>query len=155
MKYIFYLLFVFCVVTLFNSLHALETSDKEVIQQVISQMTEGWNHSSGKVFAEHYSEDASFVNIFGMLFSSKEEIAVRHDKIFDTFMKGSIFEVNDQQLREVQPGLVIAHVRWKVTNIPPSDKLLFRSTMDGIFTHVFVKSSENWNITFSQNTSMP
>lgn len=70
-------------------------------------------------------------------------------------MKGSTFEVTDQQLREVKPGLVIAHVWWKVTNIPPSDKSMFRSTLDGIFTHVFVKHSENWSIMCSQNTSIP
>ena len=79
-------------------------------------------------------------------------IEVRHTKILDTFMKGSIFEVTDQQLREVQPRLVIANVWWKVTNIPPSDKPMSHSMMEGIFTHLFVRHSQGWSIAFSQNT---
>jgi len=154
MKHLLYS-FVLCMAISSFSLQALDIGEERVVQQIITQFTDGWNHSSGKEIAEHYSEDADFVNIFGTLFSGKQEIEARHAKILDTFMKGSTFEVTDQRIREVKPGFVIAHVWWKVTNVPTSDRPILKSTMEGIFTHIFVNYPDGWSITSTQNTPIP
>jgi uncharacterized protein (TIGR02246 family) len=130
---------------------ALHPSDQKAINQIIDNFTKVWNDQEGHGFAEHYCNDADFVNIFGMIFLGKNEIEERHIKILKTFLKGSTFEVLNIRLREATSDVIIAHVEWKVSNTPPSKKDSLNE-MKGIFTHVFLKNDDRWKITATQNT---
>ncbi len=136
---------------------SLEPVDQWAIEEVIKGYTDSWNQQGGKGFANGFTEDADFVNIFGMHFSGKTEIEKRHIQIVQTFLKDSLLEIQNLQLREVQPGLVIALVRWKISNYrsPRSDMSKPGEIREGIFTHVFIHSDKKWEITASQNTLVP
>lgn len=150
------LLFLFCVVC-FNQAFALDSSDKEAIENVIKNYAIAWNDHEGKGFGDGFTEDADFVNIFGMHFSGKEEIERRHLHILQTFSKGSKLQISNTRLREVYPGLVIALVRWRVEGFrdPGSDMSQPGNSREGIFTQVFIKQNGKWEITASQNTVAP
>lgn len=135
-----------------SSVSALDTSDHKAINQIIEHFTNAWNDHAGQGSADYYSQDADFVNIFGMAFSGKQEIEERHVKIHESFLKGSVFEVIDLRLREAKPGVVIAHVYWKVSNIQKPGKDPLNEIMKGVFTHVFLKNQDGWEITATQNT---
>ncbi|MES2344887.1 MAG: SgcJ/EcaC family oxidoreductase [Chlamydiota bacterium] len=141
-KYISFSLF--SILALTSSLSALDTTDRDAIHNIVEHVTHSWNAHQGRGFADHYTPDADFVNIFGMAFLGKKEIEERHIEILKTFLKGSIFEVTGLKLREAKPDVVIAQVHWKVTNI--------KNPMKGVFTHTFVKNQDGWEITSSQNT---
>lgn len=140
-----------------NSAFALEQADQQAIQDVIKGYTDSWNQKGGKGFADGYTDDADFVNIFGMHFSGKTEIEDRHVQILKTFLKDTTFEVVNLQLREVQPGLVIALVRWKLDGFstPPSPSNQSIDIREGIYTQVFINTGKQWQITASQNTLIP
>lgn len=104
-----------------SSLFGLEDEDTQAINRLIDQLTVSWNESRGVGFGEPYTEDADFVNIFGMAFSGKEEIEERHIKILDSIMKESTLEILSNRLREASPGVVIALSYWKVTKPASSD----------------------------------
>lgn len=137
-----------------STLFAIDTNDRQTIGQIIEHITNAWNYHGGNGFADHYTQDADFVNIFGMAFSGKEEIENRHTKILETFLKGSSFEVVDLKLREAKPEVVIALVYWKVSFIQKPGEDPLKETMKGIFTHVFIKNRDKWEITATQNTSI-
>lgn len=149
---IFFFVIVFLVSV--NSVFSLEKSDRNEIQEVIKNYTDSWNLRGGKGFGDGYTQDADFVNIFGMVFSGKAEIEERHIQILRTFLEGSNLEIVDSQLREAQPGLVIALVRWKLTGYraPGSTANKTPEGREGIYTHVFIKSDKKWKIAASQNT---
>lgn len=149
-KYISF--FLLMIVTMSLSIFALDTNDHKTINQIIEHFTDAWNDHAGQGSADYYTQDADFVNIFGMAFAGKQEIEERHIKIHESFLKGSIFEVTDLRLREAKPGIVIAHVYWKVGNIQKPGKDSANETMKGIFTHVFLKNQDKWEITATQNT---
>lgn len=128
-----------------SSLLALDVNDDKAIHQIVEHFTNAWNEHEGHGSADYYAENADFVNIFGMVFSGKEEIEARHVKIHEAFLKGSTFEVAEIKLREAKPDVVIAHVHWKVS-FPENEP------MKGVFTHVFLKTNDKWEITASQNT---
>ena len=138
----------FTVLSTTSVLCALEKCDQVAISNVIEHIKTVWNEHEGHGFADDYTQDADFVNIFGMAFSGKQEIETRHVKILETFLKGSVFEMIDVELREVRPDVVIAHVFWKVSNIQKPGN----ETMKGIFTHVLLKNGDKWEITATQNT---
>jgi uncharacterized protein (TIGR02246 family) len=139
---------IFFFILLFSSVLALEPADEKSINQIIDHFSNAWNNHEGHGSADYYAQDADFVNIFGMAFAGKSEIESRHVKIHETFLKGSTFEVTQSRLREANPEVVIAHVYWKVSNLQKPD---FQE-MKGVFTHVFLKNQNNWEITASQNT---
>lgn len=141
----------------FTCVFALEQADQAAIQGIIQSYTDAWNQQAGKGFADHFAEDADFVNIFGMHFSSRSEIEERHIKILQTFHKDSKLKISDVQFREVQPGLVIAVIHWVLDGFryPGSDISKPGETRKGIFTQVFINLGKKWEITASQNTLIP
>ena len=92
-----------------------------------------------------------------MHFSGKAEIEKRHIQILQTFLKGSTLEILRTQLREVQPGLVVAIVHWRCPGFrtPRSDLNKPGEVREGVFTQVFIHSGDKWEITASQNTLVP
>lgn len=149
---------IFSLVVLFivslSSGFALENKDHSAIQQVIQGYTEAWNKHAGVGFGDGFSENASFVNIFGMLFWGRAEIEARHVAILQAFLKDSTLEISDVQLQEIQPGIVVALVHWKVSGFQNSNSEKNSPTgmMKGIFTQLFVNNDNKWEIRASQNT---
>lgn len=132
-----------------SSMFALDMDENKAINQIIEHFTNVWNDHEGQGTGNYYEQDADFVNIFGMAFAGKQEIEARHVQIHESFLKGSVFEVTGLKIREAKPGVVIAHVYWKVSNIQKDPH-----TMKGIFTHVILKNHDKWEITATQNTSI-
>lgn len=134
-----------------SSAYALDMGDRDSISSIVDHFTQAWNEHKGKGSADYYTEDADFVNIFGMAFSGKQEIEDRHIKIHETFLKDSIFTVTDLKIKEVRPDVAIVQVYWIVNGIqklaPPA-----KDSMKGIFTHAFIKNNDAWEITSTQNT---
>lgn len=149
-------IFLACIlfITCHGLLPALEQEDQYAIQKIIQGHKTSWNEKGGHGFADGFTEDADFVNIFGMKFSGREEIENRHIKIIQTIFKGSFFEILDVTLRKVTPGLVIAIVKWRLEGFrkPGSEAT---ETREGIFTHVFINQRNKWEITATQNTLFP
>lgn len=144
--------FLLIIASFSSSIFALDPNDHKTINQIIEHFTNAWNDHAGQGSADYYSEDADFINVFGMAFAGKQEIEERHIKIHESFLKGSFFEVTDLRLREAKPGIVIAHVYWNVSNIQKPGKDSHYGTMKGIFTHVLLKNQDKWEITATQNT---
>lgn len=141
-------------VLVFQTVQAISVPDRTTIEQVIQDHESSWNLNECRGFGKDYSENATFINIFGMQFAGSEEIEKRHIQILQTFLKNSKFTVLEISLREVHPELVIANVHWQLTNfhMPKTDLSKPGETKEGMFTHVFVKNREAWKIESSQNT---
>ena len=50
---------------------------------------EGWNKGIGQAFAESFSPDADLVGFDGTHITGRAQIAEFHQKLFDTYVKGS------------------------------------------------------------------
>jgi uncharacterized protein (TIGR02246 family) len=148
---------VVCCFLSIQALFAIEQEDRFAIQTIIQDYIIAWNEQEGRGFANDFSEDADFVNVVGMCFSGREEIEQRHIKILQSFLKGSQFELVNLKLREVQVGLIIALVHWRLEGYRnlTSDENEPTETREGIFTHVFVQFDKTWKIVASQNTLIP
>lgn len=146
-----------CFLLISSSLSALEQADRQSIQNIIQGYTDSWNQRDCKGFGDGFADDADFVNIFGMHFKGKADIEKRHIQIMQNFLKGSTLEILQTQMREAQPGVVIALVRWRCQGFrnPRSDLSKPGETREGIFTQVFIQNGNNWVITASQNTLIP
>ena len=142
--------------------HAVGANPPEVdARAAIQQYADGWNRMSGAEFAKPFHEKAHFVNIFGMHFTGKAGTAKRHQKIFDTFLKGTEFVVEDIKLDRINDFVMVAHVVWNLKGFQtdhclknPQENSL-KCPRRGIFNHVLVpKESQagGWVIVETQNT---
>ncbi len=129
-----------------STLSALQPSDQKAIETMIGDFTKAWNLQQGSGSSEHYAEEADFINIFGSIFSGKEEIEKRHQEIHKGFMKDSRFQVEEIKFREIKEDVVMAQVYWIV------DGGQLKEPMRGIFSHLFCKKQEGWQILSTQNT---
>ncbi len=143
-------LFILC----FSPLTAVEIADLDAIDGVIHAYANAWNNRAGHGFANNFTEDADFVNIYGSHFLGKNEIEFRHVQILQNFLKDSKLEILTVRLRDVQPDLVIALVKWRLRGFrnPGTSLDCPGETRDGIFTQVFINVEGQWKITSSQNT---
>jgi len=149
-KILFVSLFFFC-----SSLFALKEEDQIAIKQIIQNYTIAWNLSDMHEFSKAFSEDADFVNVMGMYFSGRKEIEERHVLIHQTFLKGSILNIQEIKMRELLPDQVVSViVRWELEE--KTKTILsnghFVEMKRGVFTHVFLKKNNAWEISVTQNT---
>ena len=159
MKILFKFLTVFVLLhPCFQNVFALTSDDKVAIEKIVQDLADSWNEKEGVGFGVNFSDDADFVNIFGMHFSGKAEIEDRHIKILQTMFKNSKLQMVKTTLREIQPGVVIALIQWKLdakkSPITLSSKY-FDEIREGIFTNVFLYANNKWVITASQNVIKP
>ena len=133
---------------------ALDNVSESAITNIIHEYVDSWNHHHGRGFANNFSDESHFVNIFGMHFHGREAIQQRHDQIHDTFLNQSTFTITDLELSEVNPTLVLGFVRWRVDGFhrPGQSTDTPGQTIQGIFSHVFVKNGDRWEIASTQNT---
>jgi len=132
-----------------SSIFAFEAKDNHTINQIIENVANIWNEHDNHGFADHYAQDAEFVNIYGMASKGREAIETRHIKILETFFKGTQCKVLNITQQEVTPEVVIAHVYWQLNN---GNKGSLKEPMKGIYIHVFVKKHDKWQIIATQNT---
>jgi uncharacterized protein (TIGR02246 family) len=137
-----------------NTGFALEPADHTAIEKIVQDLTDAWNLKEGHGFADNYTEDADFVNIYGKHFSGRNEIEKRHVNILQTFMKGSNLSVTNVRLREIKPGIVVALVNWKLEGYRHPRARINSTGMvrEGIFTHVLANTNNKWEIIASHNT---
>ncbi|MCH9631096.1 MAG: hypothetical protein S4CHLAM37_11090 [Chlamydiia bacterium] len=154
MKYLLSVLLVVLSLCFTNKAYVLETCDKWKIENAINEYVHAWNHNKGVGFANDFSEDAVFINIFGMIFSGRNAIEERHVKILDSFLKDSTFEVKELSMKEIAPGVVVALVNWKVEGFKKPGPDSQKKAISGVFSHTLVQKKDTWKIEFTQNTLM-
>ena len=135
-----------------------KNSPKDIAAKAISMYLEGWQQKNGEIFARPFSHEAQFVNIFGMHFVSKAQIAARHQKIFDTFLKGTSLSIETIKIKKLASNALLAHVVWNLKGLssPYCQKNTKENSLKcprrGMFSHVLMPQNKTWQIVSTQNT---
>ncbi len=74
-------------------------------EQLIDTMQTAWNAGDADKWAEVFSSDVEFVNIFGAYRNGRENIRNSHRAIFNGIYKDSHNEFSIEKIRELAPGL--------------------------------------------------
>jgi len=83
-------------------------------QGVMKRLEDSWNAADGAGFAEPFAVDADFVAIRGDLHTGRRAIAEGHQQIFDTIYAGSTVGLQVLQARELEGGVILAHVKGEI-----------------------------------------
>jgi len=90
-------------------------ADEDGIRAIHQRMIDAWNVGDGAGFAASFTEDADFVAFEGTHLKGRQEIALFHQGIFNTVVKGSRLEGEVKFVRLLSPELAIMHSAVRVT----------------------------------------
>jgi uncharacterized protein (TIGR02246 family) len=126
------------------------TTDEQVMQGILQQLENAWNHYDSVSFAEVFAEDANFIHIFGGQLDGRVAIEAAHRNIFETIYKGSHASFMLRSIRFLRPDVAVvfarAHVKFKEGN--EAREIETRPTL------VALKEQEKWQIAAFQNTKI-
>jgi uncharacterized protein (TIGR02246 family) len=131
----------------------VSSADEAAIRALFERSAQAWNRGDGNAFAAICTEDADYIDVTGTRTKGTAAIAESHQRMFDTFMKGSILEGQLIDMRYLAPDVILAHgtgaVRLQGQEVAPADR-------QSIATYVLVKRDGQWLLTaFQNNRIMP
>jgi uncharacterized protein (TIGR02246 family) len=124
------------------------TTDEQAIQDILKQFETAWNRYDSASIAALFSEDATFIHIFGGQLDGRAAIEASHRVIFETIYKGSNANFTLRSVRFVRPDVAVAfgcaHVKFKEGE--NAREIETRPTF------VAVKDQAKWQVVAFQNT---
>lgn len=131
-------------------------SDETTIRAMVAAQTAAWNRGDATAWSKDFAADADFVNIFGMVFSGRQEIEKRHAAIFASIFEGSRSTVTVRRLTFPAPELAIVDTDHVVTGYGALPATLH--PVDGAvrtrMKYVMRKGPTGWSIVAAQNTEI-
>ncbi|HEY8602240.1 MAG TPA: SgcJ/EcaC family oxidoreductase [Thermomicrobiales bacterium] len=125
------------------------TQDDEVaIRALVAALVASWNAADGAGYAAWFTEDADFVNIYGLYVKGRAAIAAGHQQIFDTVYRGSTNSSIVEGVRALVPRLALARVAWHL-RIPAGEAVRENQARA---TLVLAHTPAGWRIAAFQNT---
>ena len=112
-------------------------------------MVEGWNRGSGADFAAPFAENSRFIAFDGTCFQGRDEIAVTHQRLFDTHLKGTLLTGQVLDIRFLREDVAVLYATGNTVmrgKIEPSPE------RESVQTLVAVKDHGQWQLTTFHNT---
>jgi uncharacterized protein (TIGR02246 family) len=79
------------------------------VDEVMVELERAWNAGDGPAWAEHFEEDADYVDALGRVQKGRAVIAAEHQKILDTLYRGSRLRMRRLSSRPIGEGVVLVH----------------------------------------------
>jgi uncharacterized protein (TIGR02246 family) len=124
------------------------TTDERALSQIVAKLEEAWNAGDSAAFASDFTDDASFIHIYGGRLDGRPAIEAVHRQIFDTIYKGSHNHYMLQGIRFIRPDVAIVFVqaRLKFYEAREAREIQARPTM------IAVRENGRWQLAAFQNT---
>jgi|SRR5262245_23032166 len=126
----------------------MDSHGERIVSDLVGELEAAWNAADGTRFAQHFADDADFVNIRGEHVRTRGVIAKGHQAIFNTIYKGSVVRYDVTDVRAIAPAVLLAHA--KSTLKAPTGPLA--GEHNSLFTLVLVQDQNSWSITAFHNT---
>jgi uncharacterized protein (TIGR02246 family) len=127
--------------------------------QILNEQARGWNQGNAALYANAFSEDGCFTNIFGMFFNGHANFLQKHDMIFKGVFKNSTFEYKLVRLLFPADDVAIVETLLIVSGFNKTGAFnLIHTDKEGrMFTRlvqVMIKKSNGWKIVSYHNVDV-
>jgi len=132
-------------------------ADSTNIRATVADLDSAWSHADAARWAAHYSPDADFINILGMVMEGADAIRARQREIFDGVFKGSRRVSALKRVRFLQSTVAVADVDIAITEfkaLPPGSQPTEPGILRARMRHVLTKTGDKWLIVATQNTAV-
>jgi uncharacterized protein (TIGR02246 family) len=131
--------------------------ERAMAEEVVAGLTEAWNHGDGEAWASEYWADAEFINIMGSVLSGFDQIAARHQALFDGAFKGSRIRMKVRRVRSLGAAAILFDTDVELTGwkaLPPGVKARPDGVLFTRMKHVLLNREGWWRLVASQNTDV-
>lgn len=121
---------------------------------VATAFVKAWNAGDAKAIGGLFAEDADFVNVVGLWWTSRRSIRRAHKRGFERIFAGSELTVEKLSLRMLGADAAVVHARWRVEGQmdPAGDRAEGRR---GVISWVLQRLEDGtWICVSSQNTDI-
>lgn len=123
--------------------------DEASVRELYRALLDAWGEGDGEAYGALFTEDAEYVSFDGTRTRGREEIAASHQRLFDTWLKGTRLVGRVEGVRFVVPVVALAHaVGGTVTRNQTEPSPERRS----IQTLVAVREGDEWRFGSFHNT---
>lgn len=124
--------------------------DNKQIELGVDALIASWNNHDYSDMKNYATADCEWVNIVGMWWKNRDEVAYAHDVFHKTMFKNTPLSKNKATIRYLTPNVALVHLDYHIgaystpsgNNFPEADNL---STL------VFIKKEDKWLLTAGQN----
>jgi uncharacterized protein (TIGR02246 family) len=126
----------------------VSSQDHAAVGAIVANLEAAWNTADGAAFAESFTDDAEFVNIFAMHITGRDEIAKAHQMIFDSVYGGSRNHFSVAKVRRLSDEMMLAHIKTEL-HVPHGP---MAGELKVLATAVLVRDGSDWKIVSFHNT---
>lgn len=127
--------------------------DIQLIEQKIDALIESWNKHDYSDIANYATEDCDWVNVKGMWWKGRKEVAYAHQEYHKTIFKNTFLKKNSTNTRFINSSAAIVHLSWHTGAFTTPSGILVPEG-DDLATMVFVKKNGVWLLTAAENVNV-
>ena len=122
-------------------------ADEAAIRDLFAELLAAWGRGDGHAYGAIFTEDADYVAFDGSRTKGRAAIAESHQRLFDTWLKGTRLVGQVESLRFLGPDVALVHATGAML-MPGKD----RPVRPSIQTLVAVKRDGTWRFAAFHNT---
>lgn len=127
--------------------HAERETDTAAIHQMFAELLAAWGRGDGSAYGAHFTDDADYIAFDGSRSIGRQEIADSHQRLFDSWLKGTRLVGEVTRLRFLAPDVALAHATG--ATVMPGKKHAGRPSIQ---TFIAVKQDHAWRFAAFHNT---
>ena len=128
--------------------------ERAAIGQLVDSVMESWNCHRMADHNAAFAADADFINVVGMHWRGREEIAARHVELHATIFRDSHMRLLELSQRFLAPVVALAHIHWAMTGAQGVPGWDITAERQGRLTWVLMKQQDGWRIAAAHNTDI-
>ena len=126
-----------------------QTPDEAAVRALYQALMDAWNEGSGEAYAAVFAEDGDLIGFDGTHFKGRQEIAPFHQRLFETYLKGTRLVGQVTRVRFLSPDVALIHAIGGTVMRGQSQPSPER---DSIQTLIAIKRGGEWRFAAFQNT---
>ncbi len=122
-------------------------------EDIAPAVADCWNGRDAEGFAALFAEDADFVNVVGLWWRKRRDIARAHAYGFERIFRHAEMEILEQRVRPLGEGHCVLHLRWRLSGQTTLEGEQ-AGVRQGVFILVAEQTDRGWQIVAAQNTDI-
>lgn len=128
--------------------------DRAAIGRLLETVCQSWNAHDLTAHNAAFAEDADFVNVVGMHWRGRQEIADKHAQLHATIFRNTELKAAVSSVRFLTPTVALAHIRWSMTGAEGVPGWNVAEVREGLLSWVLVSEAGQWRIASAHNTDI-
>lgn len=131
--------------------HVHRPEPTHAAEDIAQRFATAWNSADADALASLFTEDADFVNVVGLWWSSRDRIRSAHEYGFRRIFGDSEMTLTRTTVRRLGEQIAVVHAAWNLTGQTPlgeSDT----APRSGVISFVVHQQNGEWLAVAAQNT---